>query len=73
MEAGSLDAFKRELDRALKDSGVRTRGHHLRIRGKPFRMEMRKYFFSQRVVSVEFSASEGGGGRFSGSFQERAR
>ena len=30
----------------------RTRGHSLRIRGKPFRTEMRKHFFSQRVVSL---------------------
>ena len=30
----------------------RTSGHSLRIRGKPFRTEMRKHFFSQRVVSL---------------------
>ena len=30
----------------------RTRGHSLRIRGRPFRTEMRKNFFSQRVVKV---------------------
>ena len=30
----------------------RTRGHSLRIRGRPFRMEMRKNFFSQRVVNL---------------------
>ena len=30
----------------------RTRGHSLRIRGKPFRTETRKHFFSQRVVSL---------------------
>ena len=30
----------------------RTRGHSLRIRGKPFRTEVRRNFFSQRVVNV---------------------
>ena len=30
----------------------RTRGHSLRIRGKPFRTEMRKNFFTQRVVGL---------------------
>eukprot|EP00061_Rhincodon_typus_P007593 g29439.t1 len=30
----------------------RTRGHSLRIRGKPFRSEMGKNFFPQRVVNL---------------------
>eukprot|EP00061_Rhincodon_typus_P006637 g27488.t1 len=30
----------------------RTRDHNLRIRGKPFRTEMRKNFFTQRDVSL---------------------
>ena len=30
----------------------RTRGHSLRIRSRPFRTEMRKNFFSQRVVNL---------------------
>ena len=30
----------------------RTRGHSLRIRGRPFRTEMRKNFFTQRVVNL---------------------
>ena len=30
----------------------RIRGHSLRIRGKPFRTETRKHFFTHRVVSV---------------------
>ena len=30
----------------------RTRGHSLRIRGNSFRTEMRKTFFTQRVVSL---------------------
>ena len=30
----------------------RTRGHNLRIRGKPFRAEVRRNFFTQRVVNV---------------------
>ena len=30
----------------------RTRGHSLRIRGRLFRTEMRKNFFSQRVVNL---------------------
>ena len=30
----------------------RTRGHSLRIWGRPFRMEIRRYFFTQRVVSL---------------------
>ncbi|PJG57362.1 hypothetical protein CUC53_18430, partial [Aeromonas cavernicola] len=30
----------------------RTRGHSLRIKGKPFRSEMRKNFFTQRVVNL---------------------
>ena len=30
----------------------RTRGHSLRIRGKPFRTEVRRNFFTQRVVNV---------------------
>ena len=32
--------------------GSRTRGHSLRIRGKPFRTEGRRNFFTQRVVNV---------------------
>ena len=30
----------------------RTRGHSLRIRGKPLRTEVRRNFFTQRVVNV---------------------
>ena len=30
----------------------RTRGYSLRIRGKPFRTEVRRNFFTQRVVNV---------------------
>ena len=30
----------------------RTRGHSLRIRGKSFRTEMRRTFFTQRVVNL---------------------
>ena len=30
----------------------RTRGHSLRIQGRPFRTEMRRPFFTQRVVSL---------------------
>ncbi len=30
----------------------RTRGHSLKIRGRPFRTEMRRNFFTQRVVAV---------------------
>ena len=30
----------------------RTRGHSLRIRGKSFRTEVRRIFFTQRVVNV---------------------
>eukprot|EP00061_Rhincodon_typus_P009045 g32207.t1 len=30
----------------------RTRGHSLRIKGKPFMTEMRKDFFTQRVMNV---------------------
>ena len=30
----------------------RTRGHSLRIRGKPFRTEVRRNFFTQRVVNM---------------------
>ena len=30
----------------------RTRGHSLRIQGWPFRMEVRRHFFTQRVVSL---------------------
>ena len=30
----------------------RTRGHSLRIRGKPFRTEVRRNFFTQRVLNV---------------------
>ena len=30
----------------------RTRGHSLRIRGKPFRTEVRRNLFTQRVVNV---------------------
>ena len=30
----------------------RTKGHSLRIRGKPFRTEVRRNFFTQRVVNV---------------------
>ena len=29
-----------------------TRGHGLRIRGRPFRTELRRNFFSQRIVEV---------------------
>ena len=29
----------------------RTRGHSLRIWGRPFRTEVRRHFFTQRVVS----------------------
>ena len=36
----------------------RTRGHSLRIRGKPFRNEVRENFFTQRVVSVWNSLSQ---------------
>ena len=30
----------------------RTRGHSLRIQGRPFRAEVRRHFFTQRVVSL---------------------
>ena len=30
----------------------RARGHSLKIRGKPFRIEVRRNFFTQRVVNV---------------------
>ena len=30
----------------------RTRGHSLRIQGRPFRMVVRRQFFTQRVVSL---------------------
>ena len=30
----------------------RTSGHSLRIRGKPFRTEVRTHFFTQRVVNL---------------------
>ena len=30
----------------------RTRGHCLRIQGRPFRREVRRHFFTQRVVSL---------------------
>jgi len=30
----------------------RTRAHSLRIQGRPFRTEMRRYFFTQRVASL---------------------
>ena len=50
----------------------RTRGHSLRIRSKPFRTEMRKHFFSQRVVSLWNSLPQRAvEARFSGCFQER--
>ena len=32
-----------------------TRGHSLRIRGKPFRTEVRRNFFTQRVVNLRNS------------------
>ena len=32
--------------------GSRTRGHSLRIRVKPFRTEVRRNFFTQRVVNL---------------------
>ena len=37
----------------------RTRGHSLRMRGKSFRNEMRKTFFTESGESLEFSATEG--------------
>ena len=36
----------------------RTRGHSWRIRGKPFRTEVRRNFFTQRVVNVWDSLSQ---------------
>ena len=30
----------------------RTKGHNLRIQGRPFRTERRRHFFTQRVVSL---------------------
>ena len=36
----------------------RTRGHSLRIRGKPFRTEVRRKFFTQRMVNVWNSLSQ---------------
>ena len=36
----------------------RTKGHSLRIRGKPFRTEVRRNFFTQRVVNVWNSLSQ---------------
>ena len=36
----------------------RTRGHSLRIRGEPFRNEVRRNFFTQRVVNVRNSLSQ---------------
>ena len=48
----------------------RTRGYSLRIRGRPFRTEMRKNFFTQSSKSVEFSVTEGSGGQCTGCFQE---
>ena len=30
----------------------RTRGHSLRIQGRPFRTEVRRHFFTQRVMSL---------------------
>ena len=43
LEAGSMFPLMGES---------RTRGHSLRIRGRPFRTEMRKNFFTQRVVDM---------------------
>ena len=36
----------------------RTRGHSLRIQGRPFRREVRRHFFTQRVVSLWNSLSQ---------------
>ena len=37
----------------------RTRGPILRIRGRPFRTEVRRHFFTQRVVSLWNSLPQG--------------
>ena len=43
---------------------TRTRGHNLRLKGRSFKTEMRRNFFSQRVgESVELFAAEGRGGQ----------
>jgi len=34
---------------------TRTRGHSLRVKERPFRTEMRRNFFSQRVVGLWIS------------------
>ena len=36
----------------------RTRGHSLRIQGRLFRTELRRHFFTQRVVSLWNSLSQ---------------
>ena len=50
----------------------RTGGHSLRIRGKPFRTEMRKNFFTQSCEPVEFSITESCWGQFVRYVQEGA-
>ena len=42
---------------------TRTRGHNLRLKGRSFKTEMRKNFFSQRVVNLSNSAAESVAGR----------
>ena len=45
----------------------RTRGHSLRIKGRAFYTEVRSNFFTQRVVNLmEFSTTEGSGGKLTG-------
>ena len=50
----------------------RTRGHSLRIKGKPFRTEMRENFFTQSCEPVEFSTTESFSGQFVRYVQEGA-
>ena len=37
---------------------TRIRGHSLRVKGRPYRTEMRRNFFSQRVVNLWNSLSQ---------------
>ena len=49
VEAGCLTSFKKYLDEYFE---IRTRGHGLKIRGSRFRTELRRNYFTQRVVNL---------------------